>query len=107
MFSAREDVEPREVLPGVRLRTLVHGDLTMLCEFEIAQGAVIPVHDHPNEQTGYLVSGRLEFTIEGKTSIAEPGTAWNLDAGQPHGARGLEDCVVVEVFSPVRADYLP
>ena len=42
------------------MRTMVHGELTLMAEFEIDAGAVIPIHDHPNEQTGYLLSGRLD-----------------------------------------------
>ncbi len=97
----------RELLPGVELRTVAHGDRSLMGLFRIGSGAVIPVHDHPQEQTGYLVSGRLEFIVDGRTVVAEPGAAWNLPAGTPHGARALEDCLVVEVFAPVREDYLP
>jgi len=97
----------RELLPGVELRTVAHGDRSLMGLFRIAAGAVIPVHDHPQEQTGYLVSGRLEFTVDGCVVVAEPGAAWNLPAGTPHGATALDDCVVVEVFAPVREDYLP
>jgi quercetin dioxygenase-like cupin family protein len=107
MFSDRASTELREMLPGVRMRTLAFGDNTLMSEFEIDAGAVIPVHDHPHEQTGYLVSGRLQFTIDGEITVVESGDAWNLEGNLPHGATALENCVVVEVFSPVREDYLP
>jgi quercetin dioxygenase-like cupin family protein len=68
---------------------------------------VIPEHRHPQEQTGYLVSGRLEFSIDGAKLVAEPGSSWSLPADLPHSASALEDSIVVEVFSPVREDYLP
>jgi len=99
--------EFRELLPGVELKTLAHGDRTLLGTFKIAEGAVIPIHSHPHEQTGYLVSGRLQFEIEETTVIANPGAGWCLASNTPHGATALEDCIVVEVFSPVREDYLP
>ncbi len=107
MFTEPSAEGYRELIPGVRLKTVAHGDRTLMGVFRIASGAVIPEHDHPQEQTGYLVSGRLEFLVEGRTQLAEPGAGWNLSAGTRHGARALEDCVVVEVFSPVREDYLP
>ena len=107
MFTEPSTEGYRELLPGVELRTVAHGDRSLMGLFRIAAGAVIPVHDHPQEQTGYLVSGRLEFTVDGCVVVAEPGAAWNLPAGTPHGATALDDCVVVEVFAPVREDYLP
>jgi quercetin dioxygenase-like cupin family protein len=107
MFNPHSAAAPRELLPGVTLRTLAHGERTLLAEVRLACGAVIPEHRHPQEQTGYLVSGRLEFSIEGAKLVAEPGSSWSLPPELPHGASALEDSVVVEVFSPVREDYLP
>ena len=107
MFNRYARTDGRELLPGVTLRTLAHGERTLLAEVRMIRGAVIPEHRHPQEQTGYLVSGRLEFSIEGAKLVAEPGSSWSLPADLPHGASALEDSVVVEVFSPVREDYLP
>ena len=107
MFSKADSKNYRDVLDGVKLKTLAHGERTLLGEFRIAKGAVIPVHQHPHEQTGYLVSGALRFTIEDEVIVAHPGDSWNLASEIPHGAEALEDCEVVEVFSPVREDYLP
>ena len=107
MFSKPDPTAFRELLEGVRLNTRAHGERTLLGEFLIDRGAVIPVHQHPNEQTGYLLSGRLDFEIAGERFVAEPGYAWCIPEGVEHGAEALEDTVVVEVFSPVREDYLP
>jgi quercetin dioxygenase-like cupin family protein len=107
MFNRYPRTDGRELLPGVTLRTLAHGKRTLLAEVSMMRGAVIPEHRHPQEQTGYLVSGRLEFSIDGAKLVAEPGSSWSLPADLPHGASALEDSVVVEVFSPVREDYLP
>jgi quercetin dioxygenase-like cupin family protein len=95
-----------ELLPGVRLKTLVHGERTILTEVRFAGGAVVPVHAHPHEQTGYVVAGALRFTVDGEERVVRPGDSWNLPSAVPHGAVALEDSVVVEVFSPPREDYL-
>ncbi len=96
-----------EMLPGVRRRTLVHGRHTLLGEFKLAKDAVIPLHRHPQEQTGYLVSGRLLFSIAGREYDCGPGDSWMIPGGVEHAVRVPEDSVVIEVFSPVREDYLP
>lgn len=95
-----------KVLEGARLKVLAHGESTMITEFRLDKGALIPAHDHPHEQTGYLVSGSLRFFSGSESIVAAPGDSWNLPSNKPHGAEALEDCVMVEVFSPVREDYL-
>ncbi len=107
MFTTADTEGYRELLEGVKMRTLVHGDRTLLAEFKLDKGASIPTHRHPYEQTGYLVAGSLRFVVEGTTTVARPGDSWNLAEDVEHSADVLEDSVVVEVFSPVREDYLP
>ncbi len=91
---------------GVQMKSLVYGEKTHLCEFILDGGSAIPEHRHPHEQTGYLVSGKIQFIIEGKTFNAEPGDSWSVPGDVPHSAKVLEDSVIVEVFSPIREEYL-
>ena len=107
MFTPADDDGYRELLDGVRMKALAWGGRTLLAEFRLAAGATIPVHHHPQEQTGYLVSGALEFLIAGNRRLARAGDSWSLPPDTPHGVEVLEDAVVIEVFSPVREDYLP
>ena len=53
-----------------------------------------------------MISGHMDFLVNGKHYIARPGDSWNIAGDVEHGAMALEESVVVEVFSPVRADYL-
>lgn len=106
MFYKREDSGYMMPADGVRLKTLVHGEKTHLCEFRIDKGSMVPKHSHPHEQTGYLVSGRVKFIVEDEEFEAEPGDSWCLPGDIVHAAETLEDSVIVEVFSPVRDDYL-
>jgi len=96
-----------DALPGIRRKTLAYGGATLLTEFRLEAGAVLPIHDHPQEQTGYLVAGRLRLTIGDETRDMSPGDAWSIPGGVAHGGVALEDAAAVEVFSPVREDYLP
>jgi unsaturated pyranuronate lyase len=91
--------------PGIRRKTLLDGGRMQIVEFQLAGGAVIPLHRHPQEQTGRLLSGRMVLTIAGQDHAIEPGDAWTIPGDVDHGARILEDAVAIEVFSPPRADY--
>jgi quercetin dioxygenase-like cupin family protein len=107
MFKKSTSGKHTELIRGVHLKTAVYGKQTLLTEVRMDQGAVIPPHKHPHEQTGYLVSGQLEFLVNGEHITAHPGDSWNIAGDVEHGATAVVDSVVVEVFSPVREDYLP
>lgn len=95
-----------EMLEGISRKTLVHGDNTLLAEFKLDGGSTLPMHSHPQEQTGYLVSGHMVLSIGGIEHDINKGDAWIVPGGTEHGARVIEDSIAVEVFSPLREDYL-
>ena len=107
MFRKKGTGESRQLLDGVKLTTLVHGDKTLMGHFKIAKGSVIPTHSHPHEQTGMMISGKLRFIVDGEINDVEAGDSWCLPGGVEHSAEALADTIVIEVFSPVREDYLP
>ena len=107
MFKKNKASGHTEVIKGVHLKTLVYGKQTLMVEVRFEKGAVIPLHDHPHEQTGYLVSGQMDFLVDGEHHIATSGNSWNIGSNVEHSATALEESVVIEVFSPVREDYLP
>ena len=107
MFCKKDSKASRQLVEGVALTTLVHGDKTLMGQFKIAKGAAVPTHSHPHEQTGFMVSGKLRFNVAGDITEAEPGDSWCISGDVEHSAEALEDSVVIEMFSPVREDYLP
>ncbi|OGF59337.1 MAG: cupin [Candidatus Fischerbacteria bacterium RBG_13_37_8] len=107
MHNKKDGKNYKIALPGVTYKTLVYGERTSLCEFKLEKGSIIPSHSHPHEQTGYMVSGKMNFIIGAETFIAEEGTSWNIPSYIEHSVKVIEDSLVIEVFSPVREDYLP
>ena len=106
VFVPSSDDGYRQVLSGVRLKALAHGQRMLMTEFRLVAGSDLPRHRHPQEQTGYLVSGHLRVSIGDETFDALPGDSWCVPADVEHGAEVLADTVALEVFSPVREDYL-
>jgi len=107
MFYKHNESGYTTVVSGIERKTLVHGARTLLTEFVLAKGGLLPPHTHPHEQTGYLVRGRICLTVGQKTYDVLPGDSWCIPGGVEHRAEILEDALAVEVFSPVREDYLP
>lgn len=107
MFYKINDDGYRQVLPGIKLKTLAYGQKTSFTEFKMKKGSILPKHSHINEQTGYLIKGRINLTVRNETFEAEPGDYRCIESNIEHGAEVIEDSVVIEVFSPLREDYLP
>jgi quercetin dioxygenase-like cupin family protein len=79
----------------------------MLCVFRLKKGSEIPLHHHHAAQTGYVVSGKMLFKKEGGDEFtAEPGTGYAFSPNEKHGAIALEDSEIVEVFAPMRPEYV-
>ncbi len=107
MFNPHDSSGYKDALEKVKIKTLVHGSKTLMAEFRLEQGAILPRHKHPHEQTGYLVSGKMDLTIGDRTYPVAPGDSWCIPGDAEHNAIAHERSVAIEVFSPVREDYLP
>jgi len=107
MFYKGDSRGYKEVLKGIERKTLVHGERTLFTEFRLKKGSNLPNHSHPHEQTGYLVSGKMRLTIGEETYDVHPGDSWCIPGEASHRAQIIEDSIAIEVFSPVREDYLP
>lgn len=94
-----------ELLPGVRIRT-PFGTHVMLSYLEMDAGAVVPTHQHPHEQAGLLLEGRMELTIGDETRVVEPGAMFIIPPNVPHRAVAVGGPVLaLDIFSPPREDY--
>jgi quercetin dioxygenase-like cupin family protein len=107
LFYKKDGTGYKEVAPGIRLKTLVYGKDTLLSEFRMEPKNTLPKHSHRHEQTGYLVEGRMRLIVGQETFEAGPGDSWCIPSNIDHCAEILEKSLAIEVFSPVREDYLP
>jgi len=105
VFTSFKDRQPVEMLPGITRQMLSEGKGAMTIYLTVKKGAVMPVHDHPHEQIGYLQSGRAKFTIGDEERTIEALDGYSIPGGVPHTVTALEDCVFVDVFSPPRDEY--
>ena len=99
------ELAPTEIAEGVRIKALF-GDALMLNLVELDAGASVPLHSHPHEQVGYVVSGEITMTIAGTDRTLGPGEAYTIPGGAEHGgAAGPDGCEVLDIFHPIRDDY--
>jgi quercetin dioxygenase-like cupin family protein len=107
MFQKHSENGYTPAVTGIERKTTVFGDKTLMSKFRMKKGSRLPQHSHPHEQTGYLVKGQMRLLIGSEIYDVLPGDCWCIPGGQEHSAEILKDSLAVEVFSPVREDYLP
>ena len=104
-FIKINDYEPIELVPGAKART-PYGENIMLSYLEMEEGAVVPLHKHPHEQAGMLLTGRMELTIGDDTRVCVPGDMFIIPPNTPHTAKTVGgSATLLDIFSPVREDY--
>ena len=106
MFGIDSSEGYAEAAPGIRIKTIASGERVLMSKFSLAAGAKLPAHAHPNEQIGYLLSGRIVLHIGGASRDIAKGDSWCVPSGVEHRAEIIEDSLALEIFSPVREDYL-
>lgn len=87
-------------------RKIVTGSREMLAQIYLKRGAQVPLHTHESEQMTYILQGALRFVIDGEEIIVREGEVLHIPSGTPHQSEALEDTFELDVFSPVRQDWL-
>jgi unsaturated pyranuronate lyase len=87
-------------------RKVVHGEKLTIAQLYIAKDGAVPVHHHENEQMSYVVEGALKFNLDGKEVIVRKDEILHIPPNVPHGVVALEDTFDIEIFSPIRSDWL-
>ena len=106
MSVYRWSEEPIEQLNEKIGRQMLNTEAMTLARITLRKGAFVPRHAHPNEQIATVLEGSLRFIVGGEEHIVGPGESVPLAADVPHEVEALEDSVVLDVFSPVREDWL-
>lgn len=105
MISINSDKNYSKILDGIQIKTLVYGEGTLMSKFLLAKGAILPEHNHPYEQTGFLVSGKIILHIGEKKHEIKEGDSWCVAKNISHKAEIIDDSIALEIFSPPREDY--
>jgi quercetin dioxygenase-like cupin family protein len=91
---------------GVDFVVLAIGKDTMVAKMLYKKTDFVPFHKHPNEQSGYVISGKYNLTFLNETHQLNAGDSYAIPANVEHSIEIIESGEVVDVFSPIREDYL-
>jgi quercetin dioxygenase-like cupin family protein len=96
----------KEVLSRTIARRIIAGEKAMVAQVFLVKGAVVPEHKHESEQITYILEGALLFEIDGKEILVGKGQVLRIPSWKPHKATALEDTLDLDIFSPIREDWL-
>lgn len=105
-FLIGDEIAWETVGEGVQRQIMGYDDNIMLVNVKFAKGGIGPMHEHYHSQVTYVVSGKFEMTIGKETKILKSGDSFYIPPHVMHGAICLENGILIDVFSPIREDFM-
>lgn len=102
----QQDIPFKDLGGGVSRRVLSYNDDLMTVEVAFTADAVGAEHTHPHTQCTYVLSGRFSYTVEDEAVLLGPGDSIVVPSGLRHGTRCLEAGTLLDIFTPMRKDFL-
>ena len=107
MITVNRKIEREDLGEGVTRKILAYDKNLMAVEVHFEKGAVGQKHNHPHEQIGYVVRGSIEYYEQGKEKIVlVEGDSYYVAPEVIHGVVALEETLLLDVFTPIREDFL-
>lgn len=106
LFTHSEEVPWEELGGGLRRKILSYDDHVMLVVVAFDAGGVGALHHHIHRQISYVAKGAFEITIGAEKQILREGDVYFIPPSAIHGAVCMEEGILVDVFSPMREDFI-
>ncbi len=106
VWNFNEDIDFEVCGEGVQRKILSYTDEVMCVENHFEKGAVGVLHHHPHTQITYIASGKFEFTIGEEKKVVSAGDSLLKKDGVEHGCVCLEEGILVDIFAPMREDFI-
>jgi unsaturated pyranuronate lyase len=97
---------PEENVTDLFARRFFTGKQITLAFLNMKKGCVVPEHYHESEQFSHILTGSMRFIIGGDELILRAGEVVEIPSNVPHSAEVLEDTTGIDVFSPIRHDWV-
>ena len=105
-FTTPADMDWIELGGGSRRKIRSYNEDIMLVEVGFDEGGVGKDHSHPHAQISYILSGEFEYHVEGTSYIMKPGDSVVVDGGKVHGLTCIKAGTLLDIFTPMREDFL-
>jgi quercetin dioxygenase-like cupin family protein len=100
------DSVKKEIMNDKLWRRVLHGEKITMAQLGLSKDCAVPLHHHENEQISVILQGLLKFNLGGQELLARGGDVVVIPPNVPHSVLALEDSIAMDVFSPIRQDWL-
>jgi quercetin dioxygenase-like cupin family protein len=101
-----EQVAWEDLGAGTQRKIMAYNETMMLTKVQFASGAIGTLHQHPHTQVAYVSKGVFDIEIEGVTQRLHAGDVYFVPSGLVHGAVCIEAGELIDIFTPMRADFI-
>lgn len=105
-FFKEEETQWEFVGEGVQRQIVGFDDRVMMVNVKFEEGAIGPLHNHHHIQVTHIADGAFEVTIEEEIRILKKGDSFYIPSNKIHGVVCLEEGILIDVFSPMREDFI-
>ena len=106
LWVFHEQMKVEKCGEGVVRRVLAYDDGMMMVENTFEAGSKAPLHSHPHLQTAYVAEGVFTIEIDGVGKLMKKGDSVLLPCNVPHAVSCHEAGVVLDVFTPMREEFV-
>lgn len=106
IYQIESEIEWQNPAPGIQRQIMAYDGQLMMVKVKFEKGAVGTPHTHYHSQATYVASGRFELEIGGQKKILSAGDGYYVEPDEIHGCVCLEAGILIDTFSPMRADFL-
>jgi quercetin dioxygenase-like cupin family protein len=106
VFIEDNDISWETVGEGLKRKIMAYDESLMLVRVAFEKGGIGTVHQHPHIQISHVESGVFEVEIAGEKRVLKAGDAFYIPSNVWHGVVCLESGVLIDVFNPMREDFI-
>ena len=106
VFIENRNIHWEQVAEGVKRKIMAYDEKLMMVKVAFETGGIGSLHNHYHSQITHVESGVFEVEINGEKKILTTGDAFYIPPYVEHGAVCLESGVLIDVFSPMREDFI-
>ena len=106
VFFRREEQEWEVIDENIRRQIVGYDSTMMMVNVHFKNGGIGPIHNHIQTQSTFIAEGTFEVTVDGVMKILQKGDSFFISSNIQHGVKCLEEGMLIDVFSPMREDFI-